>query len=144
MVHESVCWTCKLPSPPTPTSCIWHCRRLQDPVVETIETRLAAWTKLEIVHQEDMQILRYSDGQKYGAHYDSLQDKSPRVMTVLMYLGTKNLTGGETAFPQVCQSSMLSGDESEQMSVCPCMCTSQVSAWLHKGKACADSKVPYV
>lgn len=76
-------------------------RRLQDPVVEAVENRLATWTKLDIVHQEDMQILRYTDGQKYGAHYDSLQDTSPRVMTVLMYLGAKNLTGGETAFPQV-------------------------------------------
>lgn len=75
-------------------------RRLQDPVVEAVENRLATWTKLDIVHQEDMQILRYTDGQKYGAHYDSLQDTSPRVMTVLMYLGAKNLTGGETAFPQ--------------------------------------------
>ena len=44
---------------------------------------------------------RYTDGQKYGAHYDSLDNKSPRVMTVLMYLGARNLTGGETAFPEV-------------------------------------------
>ncbi|KAK9812070.1 hypothetical protein WJX73_002934 [Symbiochloris irregularis] len=75
-------------------------RRLQDPVVERIERRLESWTMLDLVHQEDMQILRYTDGQKYGAHYDSLPDKSPRIMTVLMYLGTTNLTGGETAFPE--------------------------------------------
>ena len=48
-----------------------------------------------------VQILRYSDGQKYGAHYDSISDDSPRVATVLLYLGTRDLVGGETAFPKV-------------------------------------------
>ena len=46
------------------------------------------------------QILRYADGQKYGAHYDSISNDSPRVATVLFYLGTKDLVGGETAFPK--------------------------------------------
>eukprot|EP00951_Prasinocladus_malaysianus_P042140 scaffold506032_cov17-Prasinocladus_malaysianus.AAC.2 len=32
------------------------------------------------------QVLRYEDGQKYGAHYDSLTEGSPRIATVLMYL----------------------------------------------------------
>ena len=49
-----------------------------------------------------LQILRYSDGQKYGAHYDSISNDSPRVATVLLYLGAKDLVGGETAFPKVC------------------------------------------
>ena len=47
------------------------------------------------------QILRYSDMQKYGAHYDSISAESPRVATVLFYLGAKDLVGGETAFPKV-------------------------------------------
>ncbi|KAK9842565.1 hypothetical protein WJX81_006326 [Elliptochloris bilobata] len=78
-------------------------RRLQDPVIAAVELRLALWTQLNISHQEDMQILRYEQGQQYGAHYDSLQDHegSPRVATVLIYLNSDPLLwGGETAFPE--------------------------------------------
>ena len=77
------------------------CRRLQDPMVNDVEQRLASWTHLNISHQEDMQILRYGLGQKYGAHYDSLVEDSPRVATVLMYLANTTEEGGETAFPAV-------------------------------------------
>ncbi|PSC72823.1 Prolyl 4-hydroxylase subunit alpha-1 [Micractinium conductrix] len=73
-------------------------KRLQDPVVAAVEERIATWTKLNVSHQEDMQILRYSLGQKYGAHYDSLENDSPRVATVLLYLSDVE-EGGETAFP---------------------------------------------
>ena len=49
-----------------------------------------------------MQILRYANGQKYGAHYDSLlTGETPRVATVLLYLRADDLEGGETAFPSV-------------------------------------------
>ena len=49
-----------------------------------------------------MQILRYSNGQKYGAHYDSLlSGETPRIATVLLYLRADDLEGGETAFPSV-------------------------------------------
>ncbi|KAL3137205.1 hypothetical protein ABBQ32_006763 [Trebouxia sp. C0010 RCD-2024] len=74
-------------------------RRLHDPVVHDVELRLAKWTHLNISHQEDMQILRYGLGQKYGAHYDSLVEGSPRVATVLLYLANTTQEGGETAFP---------------------------------------------
>ena len=73
-------------------------RRLQDPTVAAVEERVARWTHLNVSHQEDMQILRYGHGQKYGAHYDSLEDDSPRVCTVLIYLSEPE-EGGETAFP---------------------------------------------
>ena len=60
-------------------------RRLQDPILTRIEERVATWTHLNISHQEDMQILRYGVGQKYGAHWDSLEyDGAPRVATVLL------------------------------------------------------------
>lgn len=81
-------------------ACSVH-RRLQDPIISRIEDRLAAWTHLNVSHQEDMQILRYGIGQKYGAHYDSLVEGSPRVATVLLYLSNSTQEGGETAFPLV-------------------------------------------
>ncbi|KAL4457504.1 hypothetical protein ABPG75_012369 [Micractinium tetrahymenae] len=77
-------------------------KRLQDPTVAAIEQRVATWTKLNVSHQEDMQILRYGIGQKYGAHYDSLDNDSPRVATVLLYLSDVE-EGGETAFPGTSQ-----------------------------------------
>ena len=79
-------------------------RRLSDPVLARVEHRLARWTHLNITHQEDMQILRYAKGQKYGAHYDSLAAQSPRIATILLYLGNGTLDGGETAFPVVSTS----------------------------------------
>lgn len=74
-------------------------RRGKDPVITRMERRLADWTHLGVEHQEDTQILRYGVGQKYGAHYDSLVEQSPRLATVLIYLQDTE-DGGETAFPQ--------------------------------------------
>ena len=42
------------------------CRRNKDGVISRVEKRLELWTHHNISHQEDMQILRYSDMQKYG------------------------------------------------------------------------------
>lgn len=44
-----------------------------------------------------LQVLRYVDGQKYGAHMDGLG----RLATCLMYLNEPEY-GGETIFPNVC------------------------------------------
>ncbi|PNH11495.1 Prolyl 4-hydroxylase subunit alpha-1 [Tetrabaena socialis] len=78
-------------------------RRLADPIIERIEKRIALWTHLPIQHQEDIQVLRYAQGQTYGAHYDSGdQSNEPgpkwRLATFLMYLSDVE-EGGETAFP---------------------------------------------
>lgn len=72
--------------------------RYETPMIGAIQERVAQWTKLNVSHQEDMQVLRYGIGQKYGAHYDSLGDDTPRVATVLLYLRDVE-EGGETAFP---------------------------------------------
>jgi len=74
-------------------------RRKQNALMTAVEERLEQWTLLPLAHQEDMQILRYAPGQKYGAHYDSLDKDSPRIATVLLYLRATDLDGGETAFP---------------------------------------------
>uniref|UniRef100_A0A7S1X534 procollagen-proline 4-dioxygenase n=1 Tax=Tetraselmis chuii TaxID=63592 RepID=A0A7S1X534_9CHLO len=73
--------------------------RKVDATITTIEERIARYTHIPLPHQEDMQVLKYVDGQKYGAHYDSLVDGSPRIATVLMYLSDVE-EGGETAFPK--------------------------------------------
>lgn len=48
--------------------------RGQDPVVSAIEQRIAEWTHLPPDHGEPIQVLRYSGGQKYGAHWDWFDD----------------------------------------------------------------------
>ncbi|GFR42774.1 hypothetical protein Agub_g3735 [Astrephomene gubernaculifera] len=72
-------------------------KRRHDPVIERVLRRVAAWTKTPVENQEDLQVLRYGVGQKYGAHTDSLIDDSPRMATVLLYLHDTE-EGGETAF----------------------------------------------
>lgn len=72
--------------------------RLHTPTISVIQQRVAEWTKINITHQEDLQVLRYGLGQKYGTHFDSLDNGSPRVATVLLYLSDVD-EGGETAFP---------------------------------------------
>ncbi|GIL43477.1 hypothetical protein Vafri_949 [Volvox africanus] len=73
--------------------------RYQTPVIAAIEDRVALLTRTPVVHQEDMQVLRYGLGQYYHRHTDSLENDSPRMATVLLYLSEPEL-GGETAFPQ--------------------------------------------
>ena len=76
------------------------------------------------------QILRYEDGQQYGAHYDSLQGSSPRVATVLMYLNEDpQLRGGETAFPEVPHARHASG--AAYLNGQPRLCRVSYGADLH-------------
>lgn len=80
--------------------------RKQDEVVARIDKRVARFAGVEEVQAEDMQVLRYEHGQKYGAHQDTfLQsalnevDGMQRTATVLLYLSDVEF-GGETAFPE--------------------------------------------
>ncbi|PSC72571.1 Prolyl 4-hydroxylase subunit alpha-1 isoform A [Micractinium conductrix] len=73
-------------------------KRHHDPVVSRLEERVALWTKYNMSHQEDIQVLRYGNNQQYKAHFDSLDDDSPRTATVLIYLSDVE-EGGETTFP---------------------------------------------
>jgi prolyl 4-hydroxylase len=62
-----------------------------DPIVANIEKRISMWTHIPIENQEDIQVLRYQQGQTYRAHYDSSYDKKEngpkfRLCTFLMYL----------------------------------------------------------
>lgn len=69
-------------------------RRKQDPIITDIEQRLSEWAKIPPIHGEDLQVLRYGLGQKYGEHFDALG----RAATILLYLSEVE-EGGETAFP---------------------------------------------
>lgn len=61
-----------------------------------IEDRVANWTRIPVIHQEELSILKYEIGQEYQAHWDEDDPtKRPeitggednyRVATVLMYL----------------------------------------------------------
>ncbi|RMZ52248.1 hypothetical protein APUTEX25_001638 [Auxenochlorella protothecoides] len=81
-------------------------RSAQDEVISGIEERVSRWVHLPVSHMEDMQVLKYVDGQKYDAHWDerAAEDGTPvgggsrRICTVLMYLSDVEY-GGETAFP---------------------------------------------
>ena len=80
--------------------------RKQDEVVARIDKRVARFAGVEEVQAEDMQVLRYEHGQKYGSHQDTfLQsalndvDGMQRTATVLLYLSDVEF-GGETAFPE--------------------------------------------
>lgn len=81
-------------------------RRHHDEVVTRIERRLALVTMLPEDNGEQLQILKYEDGEKYDPHTDYFHDKfntdphhgGQRVATVLMYLTTPE-DGGETVFP---------------------------------------------
>lgn len=80
--------------------------RGQTPVISAIEQRIAEWTHLPPDHGEPIQVLRYSNGQKYDAHWDWFDDPvhgranstENRAATVLLYLGQVE-EGGETALP---------------------------------------------
>ncbi|KAL6752337.1 prolyl 4-hydroxylase alpha subunit-like protein [Haematococcus lacustris] len=78
-------------------------RRCSDPIIERIERRISLYTHIPMSHQEDIQVLRYTNNQSYGAHFDSGDKSEPgphqRLATFLMYLSDVE-EGGETAFPQ--------------------------------------------
>ena len=81
--------------------------RGEDDIVKSIETRIAAFTHIPPENGEDIQVLHYDKGQKYGAHYDYFDgyvgkkignNGGQRKATVLMYLDSVT-HGGETVFP---------------------------------------------
>ncbi|XP_057546286.1 probable prolyl 4-hydroxylase 4 [Amaranthus tricolor] len=78
--------------------------KAKDEIVARIEQKVSLWTFLPIENGEDIQVLRYEEGQKYEPHYDYFVDKvnivrgGHRYATVLMYLSDVK-KGGETVFP---------------------------------------------
>ncbi|KAM6545295.1 hypothetical protein CsatB_026031 [Cannabis sativa] len=83
--------------------------KAKDPIVAGIEDKISTWTFLPKENGEDIQVLRYEEGQKYEPHYDYFADKvniirgGHRIATVLMYL-TDVVKGGETVFPHAVEN----------------------------------------
>lgn len=89
-------------------SAAWLKRR-SDPVVLTVENRIAWLTATRVEQGEDLQVLHYDVGEQFTAHHDyfdpmfypkSLSSNGGhRMATMLIYLQSA-LAGGQTSFPR--------------------------------------------
>ena len=81
----------------------------ESPLIERIESRLAALLGVPVSHGEGLQVLHYAPGQEYEPHYDWFDPSQPgfdavtahggqRVASIVMYLNTPE-AGGGTGFP---------------------------------------------
>lgn len=80
-----------------------------DPVLRTVEERIANVTYFPVDHAEHLYLIRYQSGQQYKPHYDFFANSpstppdqripGQRSATFLMYL-TDVEDGGETTFPR--------------------------------------------
>lgn len=74
---------------------------VEDPAVHALNRRLAAATGTSVEQGEPLQVLRYSAGQQYRPHADSVPGlANQRVLTALVYLND-GYEGGGTTFPRV-------------------------------------------
>ena len=85
--------------------------RAENPLIVTIETRIAKLLQWPATHGENLQILRYPPGAQYLPHYDYfdpaqagtvelLKRGGQRVATLIMYLHEPD-SGGATIFPDI-------------------------------------------
>ncbi|WP_454765012.1 2OG-Fe(II) oxygenase [Cupriavidus campinensis] len=83
----------------------------EQPLLETIEARIAAVTGIPATHGEGLQILNYKPGAEYQPHFDYFNPKNPgearqmqvggqRVATMVIYLNSTP-AGGATGFPRI-------------------------------------------
>ncbi|MDW0117504.1 2OG-Fe(II) oxygenase [Sporosarcina thermotolerans] len=73
--------------------------------VVRVENRISIIMNIPIEHGEGLQILRYTPGQQYKAHYDFFSSTNKvinnnRISTLVMYLNDVE-EGGETFFPKM-------------------------------------------
>ena len=77
----------------------------ENEIVARVEKRISAIMNIPIEHGEGLQILQYTPGQQYKAHYDFFSSSSKmvnnnRISTLVMYLNDVE-QGGETFFPKL-------------------------------------------
>ena len=77
----------------------------ENAIVARVEKRISSVMNIPIEHGEGLQILQYTPGQEYKAHYDFFSSTSKaasnnRISTLVMYLNDVD-EGGETFFPKL-------------------------------------------
>lgn len=77
----------------------------ENAIVARVEKRISAVMNIPIEHGEGLQILKYTPGQEYKAHFDFFSSTSKaannnRISTLVMYLNDVE-EGGETFFPKL-------------------------------------------
>lgn len=82
-----------------------------DPVIQTIEARIALYFSWPVQKAEPMQVIKYQPGQEYKAHFDHFDGAEgpnkylanpewQRTATLIMYLQDCDI-GGSTSFPNL-------------------------------------------
>lgn len=74
-------------------------------IITKIEKRISTIMNIPVEHGEGIQILKYTPGQEYKAHFDfftssSTAAKNNRISTIILYLNDVE-HGGETFFPKL-------------------------------------------
>ena len=77
----------------------------ENEIITRIEKRISSIMNIPIEHGDGIQILQYTPGQEYKAHFDfftstSKAAKNNRISTLVMYLNDVE-HGGETFFPKL-------------------------------------------
>lgn len=77
----------------------------ENEIVARVENRISSIMNIPIEHGEGIQVLQYTPGQEYRAHYDFFSSTSKaannnRISTLVMYLNDVE-QGGETFFPKL-------------------------------------------
>jgi prolyl 4-hydroxylase len=87
------------------TSSSMYFQENENELITKIEKRIAFIMNVPIEHGEGIQMLKYTPGQEYKAHFDffttsSQATKNNRISTMIMYLSDVE-HGGETFFPKL-------------------------------------------
>jgi prolyl 4-hydroxylase len=87
------------------TSSIMFFQDNENDIISKIEKRVSSIMNIPIEHGYGIQILKYTTGQEYKAHFDffsssSKAAKNNRISTIIMYLNDVE-HGGETFFPKL-------------------------------------------
>ena len=70
-----------------------------DPIVKQILEKMSRVMNIDADNSEDLQILRYEEGQFYHSHHDYIESQrdrqnGPRILTFFLYLSDVELGGG--------------------------------------------------
>ena len=87
------------------TSSSMYFQENENDIISKIEKRISSIMNIPIEHGDGIQILKYTPGQEYKAHFDfftsaSKATKNNRISTIVMYLNDVE-HGGETFFPKL-------------------------------------------